>query len=239
VILDIAILAAVGFAAVVSLLRGLVQPLLVEGLFLGTLIVLVGNESSYGTFMSRVLHANPVFDVFLALVLATVAAYAGAMAGRRIARLPAVRGPDGFFGVFLHVGIAIAAMYWLVSGLVAMDKAFAAAVTEPALDAHQYEVLRSNLVGNPITARLVDRGELQRLQAQSRTPGGAHVDSAPQLHQLETGYEDFGQPQLRTSRLTPIVMAIGQHLPRLGRYGPADLPRRAVPVRPVATPPPA
>ena len=217
--------------------RGLIQPLLVELAFLLPLLWVLGHRDAYLAGMFRLLHVNPVLAIFLALIAAVVLAFFAGRLGGLIHRMPVVRGVDGFFGVFGQALLALLLCYGLVSALVAMDKAFAPTVTAPALTFPQVEAMKRQLTSSTLASGLVNWGELKRLEDQAKKGGAARIAETPQLNQFATVYEDFLQPQLRGSRLAPIVLGLGQRLPGVGRFGPRDLPRPPSPP-PAPTPSP-
>jgi uncharacterized membrane protein required for colicin V production len=238
VILDVLIAVVVLVAVFVGFQRGLIQPLLIELLVFLTLFLFLHDRNGYLAFMERALHANAVLAIFLVLIVAAVAAYAGARIGGLIHRMPVVRGADGFFGVFVQGFLAILVCYVFLSALVAMDKAFNATATATSLTVAQVQVMQKQLAANQLVSGLVDSRDFKRLQDLAKRPGGASISQAPQLNQLATAYEDVLQPQLSGSRLAPVVLGIGQRVPGVGKFGPRDLPRRTPKATPVPSPTP-
>jgi hypothetical protein len=231
----IAVIVLIGLA--VGFQKGLIQPLMVELFFAGTLLFILRERRQYTAIMES-LHANAVLAVLIALVIALVAAYVGGVLGGSIHRIPVVRGIDGFLGVFVHVGLAVLICYFLISAMVALDKAFTTTLPLASLNPAQVAGLRKQIDSNALTAAIVDRHDLDKLQAQARTPGGARIETVGDLNRLATFYVDFVQPQLRTSRLSPTVAGIGKRVPGVGKVGPADLPRPTPVPRPSPAPSP-
>jgi hypothetical protein len=237
VIIDIAIAITLLIAVWVGYQKGVVQPLLVEIFFLGTLAIIVRDRQAFTSALNHYLHANPVLDVFLALIVALVAGFIGGQLGGMVHRMPVVRGVDGFLGIFVHAGFVLLVAYLLLSALVTLDKAFAPTLAAATLTANQVTSLRTAINSNPITASLVDDRDLAKLLKDSKTPAGAHITTVPQLDQLQSIYEQFLQPQLAGSRTAPFIMRIGQHIPVIGHAGPKDLPAKPTPA-PAASPTP-
>lgn len=236
--LDLFIAVIIGIAFFVGFYKGLIQPLMVELFFIGTILIILRERRLYSSIMTS-LHANAVLAVMIAILLAIVAGYVGGILGGAVHRLPVLRGIDGFLGVFVHVGVAVLVSYFLISALVALDKAFTPALALASLNQAQVTALRKQVDSNALTAALVDSKDLDRLQAQSRTPGGARIETVSQLNQLATFYVDFIQPQLRTSRLSPIIAGIGRRVPVVGKVGPGDLPKPTPTPKPSPPPTPA
>jgi hypothetical protein len=221
--IDITIAIVLLIALIVGYQKGVIQPLLVEIFFLGAILVIIRDREAYSAAMARFFHANPILDVFLALIIAVVAGYVGGVIGGAIRRMPVVRGVDGFLGIFVHVGVATLVIYLLLSALVQLDRAFNPAVRAGTLTVAQVNNLASTLLSNPLTASLVDTRDVDKLRREAKTPSGARLADVPQLNQLETVFLDFIQPQLHSSRTAPVILAIGSKVPIIGHTGPNDL----------------
>lgn len=235
-LIDLIIVMILLLALLIGYDRGVLQPLLVEIFFLVTLVIIIRERTGYTRFLDHYLHTNAVFDVFLALILAVVAGYVGGVIGQIFHRMPIIRGVDGFLGIFVHLGVAILLIYLLLSALVALDKAFGPTASATSLNYAQVQSMKKQLYSNPLTAFMVDGKEMARLEADSKTKNGARLESVSQLHQLETLYVDFLQPQLAGSRVSPYILAIGSRVPGLGHYGPSDMPKPATSPRTNPTP---
>jgi uncharacterized membrane protein required for colicin V production len=239
-IIDIIVAIMLLIAIWVGYQQGVVKPLLVEIFFLLALVIIVRDRAAYQAAMQHYLHANTILAVFLALVVAVVAGFVGGQIGGLIHRMPVVRGIDGFLGVFVHAAFVVVMVYIALSALVTLDKAFGPTLSAASLTATQVQALSSNLQGNPLTSMLVDPNDLKRLHLQTAKPGGsAHIETVPQLDQLQTFYEQFLQPQLASSRTAPFIMRIGQKIPIVGHAGPDDLPKAASAPRLSPTPTPS
>ncbi|MDQ6773008.1 MAG: hypothetical protein M3024_08470 [Candidatus Dormibacteraeota bacterium] len=223
-LIDLAILAVLVAAVAVGFFKGALQPLLVELLFGGTLLILWRGRDGFAGLISRVLHINAVFAVVVALILAVVLAYAGARLGGLVRRMPVVQGADGFFGVFVQALVAVLASYVVVSGLVALDAAFRPTLTAPTLTSAQVQAMERELGASPLTSWLTGGPDFARLTAEAKTPAGAKISETARLNQVRTVYLDLLQPQLHGSRLSRPVLGFGQHWPGLGHVGPKDLP---------------
>lgn len=237
-VIDILILLVVGVAVVMGFRRGMVQPLLVEVGFLGVLWLFISHWAGYSGFLERSLHVPSVVAGALIVVVAVAAAYVGARLGGLIHRMPLVQGADGLFGVFAHGLIAVMICYFFLGALVAADKAFGPVLNGAPVTVAQARTARTALLSHPLLSKLVDRRDLDLLVQRAKQPGGVRMADLPSLQQLETAYGDFGEPQITSSHLAPMVLAIGEHVPGLGQYGPSDLPVR-VSSSPSAVPSPS
>ena len=236
-IIDIIVILILIVALIVGYQRGVIQPLMAEIFFFGTLLVVFRFHDQYAALMLKYLHLNTVLSVFVALIIAVVLGAAGGAIGGASHRLEAIRGVDGLLGIVVHAAVTLVVIYLAVSALVTLDNAFEPALKTASLTLKQVNDLESKILSNPITAAMVSKSDLQTLKAQAAKSSAAHLDSVAGIHQLQQIYTDFMQPQLHGSRSVPIILSIGQHLPVIGHVKPSDLHTFASPAR-TATPSP-
>jgi uncharacterized membrane protein required for colicin V production len=222
-IIDIVVVLVVVIALFTGYQRGVIQPLMAEIFFFGTLLAIFRFHDQYTTEMQKLLHLTPVLSVFVALILAVVLGAVGGAIGGAFHRLEAIRGVDGLLGVFVHIVVTLIVVYLAVSALVTLDNAFEPALKSASLTLNQVNQLENEILSNPITAAMVSKADLATLKAQASKSGGARIDSVGGIHQLQQIYSDFVQPQLHSSRTVPVVLSFGQHLPLIGHVGPYDL----------------
>src|SRR5947209_1534644 len=231
VIIDIVIVLVVVVALITGFQRGVIQPLMAEIFFFGTLLAVFRFHDQYTTEMQKLLHLTPVLSVFLALIIAVVLGAIGGAIGGMFHRMEAIRGVDGLLGVFVHGAVTVVVIYLAVSALVTLDNAFQPTLKSANLTLTQVNQLENQILSNPITAALVSKSDLAALKAAAAKNNAAHLDSVGGIHQLQQIYTDFLQPQLHGSRIVPFILGFGKHLPFIGRVGPEDL-------KPVPTPSP-
>jgi len=212
--------------------RGVIQPLMAEIFFFGTLLVVFRFHDQYTAEMEKVVHLNAVLSVFVAIILAIVMGAVGGAIGGAFHRIESIRGIDGLLGVFVHVAVTLVVIYLAISALVALDNAFAPTLKSASLTLAQVNQLESWIESNPITSAMVSTQDLKTLKDAAGGASGAHIDSVQGIHQLQQIYSGFLQPQLHGSRSVPVILAIGSHLPVIGHVGPSDL-------KPVPTPVPS
>jgi len=231
VIIDIVIVLVLVVALITGFQRGVIQPLMAEIFFFGTLLAVFRFHDQYTNEMQKLLHLTPVLSVFVALILAVVLGAIGGAIGGMFHRMEAIRGVDGLLGVFVHGVVAVIVVYLAASALVTLDNAFEPALKSANLTLTQVNQLESQILSNPITAALVSKSDLQALKTAAAKNNAARLDSVGGIHQLQQIYTDFLQPQLHGSRIVPFILGFGQHLPFIGRVGPEDL-------KPIPTPTP-
>ena len=222
-IIDILVVLVLVIALITGFQRGVIQPLMAEIFFFGTLLVVFRFHEQYTNEMQKLLHLTPVLSVFVALIIAVVLGAVGGAIGGAFHRLEAIRGVDGLLGVFVHVVVSLVVIYLALSALVTLDNAFEPALRTANLTVAQVNDLESKILSNPITAAMVSKSDLQALKAAAAKNNAAHLDSVGGIHQLQQIYTDFLQPQLHGSRTATFVLSIGHRLPFIGRVGPDDL----------------
>ena len=230
-IIDILVVVVVVIALITGFQRGVIQPLMAEIFFFGTLLAVFRFHDQYTNEMQKLLHLTPVLAVFVALILAVVLGAIGGAIGGMFHRLEAIRGIDGLLGVFVHGVVTLVVVYLAISALVTLDNAFKPALANANLTLTQVNQLESQILSNPITAVLVSKADLDALKAAAAKNNAAHLDSIAGIHQLEQIYSDFIAPQLHSSRVVPFILGFGAHLPFIGHVGPSDL-------KPLPTPSP-
>ncbi|MHB8588171.1 MAG: CvpA family protein [Candidatus Dormibacteraceae bacterium] len=222
-IIDIIVVLVLIVSLIVGYQRGVIQPLLAEIFFFGTLLAVFRFHDQYTAEMQKLLHLNAVLAVFVALIAAVVMGAIGGSIGGAFHRLEAIRGIDGLLGVVVHGVVTLVVIYLAISALVTLDNAFEPALRSASLTLTQVNQLESEILSNPITSAMVSKSDLQALKTAASKSSGAHLDSVAGIHQLQQIYTDFLQPQLHSSKTAPVILSIGHHLPFVGRVGPTDL----------------
>ena len=231
-ILDILIVLIVAVSLFLGYQRGVIQPLMAEIFFFGTLLVVFRFHDQYTSQVEKYLHLNAVFAVFIALIIAVVMGAVGGAIGGAFHRVEAIRGVDGLLGIFVNAVVTLVVIYLAVSALVALDNAFEPTLNKASLTLQQVNDLEQWLASNPVTAAMVSKEDLQSLKDAANKGSGASIDSVAGIHQLRQIYVDFLQPQLHGSRAVPFILGFGSHIPIIGHVGPSDL-------KPVPTPSPS
>ena len=238
-IIDVIVVLVLVVALIVGFQRGVIQPLMAEIFFFGTLLVLFRFHDQYTALLAR-FHINAVLSVFIALIIAVILGGVGGAIGGAFHRMEAIRGIDGLLGLVVHAGVSLVVIYLAVSALVTLDNAFEPALKSASLTLAQVNQLENQILSNPITSAMVSKSDLDQLKKNAQKPGGAHLDSVGGIHQLQQLYTDFIQPQLHGSRTVPYILSIGQHLPFIGHVGPKDLhPLPSPTATPKASPSPS
>jgi hypothetical protein len=222
-IIDIVVVLLLLLAVFIGYQKGVIQPLMAEIFFFGTLLVIFRFHDQYTADMQKIAHINAVFSVFVAIILAIVMGAIGGAIGGAFHRLEAIRGIDGLLGILVHFVVTLVLIYLAVSALVVLDNAFEPTLNSAAITLAQVNQLESWIESNPITSAMVSTQDLNALKAAAGTSSGAHIDAVSGIHQLQQIYSGIIQPQLHSSKSVPIILGIGSHLPFIGHVGPSDL----------------
>lgn len=231
VVIDIIVVLVLVVALILGFQQGVIQPLMAEIFFFGSLLIVFRFHDQYTSEMQKLLHLNAVLAVFLALIIAVVLAAVGGAIGGAFHRMEAIKGVDGLLGIFVHGIVSLIVIYLAVSALVTLDNSFEPALRTASLTLNQVNQLTNQILSNPITAAMVSKSDLDALKANAAKNNAAHLDSVAGIHQLQQIYSDFIQPQLHSSRTVPIILGFGHRLPFIGHVGPDDL-------KPLPTPSP-
>jgi len=232
VILDILIVVIIAVSLFLGYQRGVIQPLMAEIFFFGTLLVVFRFHDQYTAQVDKLLHLNAVVAIFLALILAVIMGAIGGAIGGAFHRVEAIRGIDGLLGIFVNAVVTLVVIYLAISALVALDNAFEPTLNRASLTLQQVNDLEQWLASNPVTAAMVSKEDLQTLKDAANKPAGASIDAVAGIHQLRQIYVDFLQPQLHGSRTVPFILGFGSKIPVIGHVGPSDL-------KPIPTPSPS
>ena len=236
---------AVGLLIVIALFfgyqRGVIQPLMAEIFFFGTLLLVFRFHDQYTTQMEKLVHLNAILSVVVALIAAVILGAIGGAIGGAFHRMEAIRGVDGLLGIFVHGVVMLVVIYLGISALVTLDNAFVPTLNSATLTLNQVNQLENQILSNPITSALVSKDDLAALKKAANTTQGANLNSISGIKSLKEIYTGFLEPQLHSSRSVPIILSIGQHLPLIGHVGPNDLhpaPPSPTPLPPCPTPSP-
>lgn len=233
-VIDLIVAVVMIIALIIGYQRGVIQPLMAEIFFFGTLLLAFRFHDAFTNEMQKLLHVNSVLSVAIALVAAVVLGAVGGAIGGAFHRMEAIRGIDGLLGIFVHLGVMFVVVYLGVSALVTLDNAFVPALKAAGMTANEVKQLEDQILSNPITTALVSKADLQALTDAANKTNTAHIDTVSGIHQLQQIYTNFLQPQLHQSKLVPFILRIGHHIPFIGHVGPNDL--KPIQAAPVASP---
>jgi hypothetical protein len=217
---DIAIVAFVLLGAVIGFSRGFVLPLVTAG---GALITMTALFA--GPFNA----ALPSGSVGLgagAIALgvgATLFARVGMTVVGLVHRFGILQKVDKLLGIPIGMATAAVAVYVGLLGTLTLDAWLDPLHGKTAIGVQDIAAIQTFAKANPTLAMFADPTMLQTL-AQTAVKGPVTSDQLSQADAAIGFYEQKVRPELLQSRIVPLLLALGEKLPFIGR--PATLPTR-------------
>jgi hypothetical protein len=216
---DIAILAFILLGAIVGFAKGFVLPLVAAGGALFTIAFLFA-----GPFNGAVPSGSVGLGAgALALGLgATLFARVGMFLAGLIHRFGFLKRVDKVLGIPIGMATAAVALYVALLGTLTLDAWLDPLHGKAAIGTQEIAALQTLAKANPILSVFADPATLQALLESAAAKGPV---SGAQLSQADAAlgfYESTVRPELLASRIVPLILAIGEKLPVIGR--PATLP---------------
>src|SRR5216683_3243995 len=214
-LVDVAIVAVIGLGILIGWKKGLIGPLLAEGTFLFSYWIVSTHPGLAAIVPSSV--PRPLAMLLLPVALGLVVGFVGRMVFMSLFRLPLTRGLDKILGAAANGGLAFVIAYVVLLGLAGAGTVLDPLTKVATLRAPQVAAMQMLLAQNPQVAGFVPSGELGQLAAISSVHPVA-FGQLGQYAQVISYYENTLRPQLATSRLAPLVIQYGAHLPIIGRH---------------------
>ncbi len=217
---DVVILAAVALGAIAGWRKGFVLPLIALG---GALLSIAS------------LYAGPLNGIVPAgtagLGLGAVALFiGGTLLGRvggvlvgLVYRFGALRRLDQLAGVPLGAVTAAVGVYVAILGTLALDGWLSPLHGKASLEVQDIAAVQALAEANPALAVFADPAMLRSL-ASAATSSPLAADQLAKFDTTLAFYEQTIRPELLQSRIAPLLLAIGEALPIIGRH--AELPTR-------------
>lgn len=153
----------------------------------------------------------------------TVLGAIGSFVAKIVARFAVARRIDHAAGVPLGALVTAVTLYVALLGTLTVDAWLSPLRGKSAIGVADVAAVQALAKTNPALGAFVEPAMLQTLLEQAAT---APVASA-QLAQYDAAlgyYEETVRPQLLASRIAPVLLAIGEHLPIIGRH--VDFPTK-------------
>jgi hypothetical protein len=215
---DIAIVAFILLGAVIGFSRGFVLPLIAAAGALFTIAFLFT-----GPFNGAV----PTGSVGLgagALALglgATLFARVGMVVVSLVHRFGFLQKVDRVLGIPIGMATAAVALYVALLGTLTLDAWLDPLHGKAALATEDITALQTIAKANPMLSLFADPTALKAL-LEAAAKGPVPTDQLSQVDSALGFYEQTIRPEILGSRIVPVVLAIGEKLPFVGR--PATLP---------------
>jgi uncharacterized membrane protein required for colicin V production len=211
---DIAILAVVGVAAVAGWRKGFVAPLFAVALSLLGLYALY-NGPGAGLVPSGTIGLG--LGVLVVGFVASVVGRVGGMLVSVVHRVGLLRAADHTLGVPLGALTGLVAVYLALVAVVSFDNLLAPFHGKPTVDQAAVAALKVALDANPQFAVMIDPGMVDAMATQV-TKAAIPADQIQKFDQTLAYWESTVRPQLISSALAPVILAVGERAPFLGRH---------------------
>ena len=219
-LVDLAIVAVIGFGIFIGWRNGLIGPLLAEGTFLVGYLIVSRNPSLAALVPPSI--PRPYAVLLLPAVVGIAVGIVGRMVFHTLFRLPLTRQVDKVLGAAANGGLAFVIVYVVLLGFIGAGTVLDPLVQARSVQSSQVAAMRMLLAENPQAATMVPSGELSELASLSAVRP-VPIAQLGQYAQVIDYYERTLRPQLATSQLAPLVLRYGARLPIIGRH--AILPK--------------
>lgn len=218
---DIAIVALILLGAVIGFSKGFVLPLIAAGGALFTMAFLFAGPAN-GALPSGT--AGLGAGAIALGVGATLFARVGMMLAGLIHRFGFLHKIDKVLGIPIGMATAAIALYVALLGTLTLDAWLDPLHGKASIGAEDIATLQTIAKANPTLAVFANPAMLQSLLATVTAKGSVSETDLSQADAALGFYEETVRPELLVSKLAPIVLALGEKLPFIGR--PATLPTR-------------
>ncbi|MGH2491206.1 MAG: CvpA family protein [Candidatus Limnocylindria bacterium] len=215
---DLVIIGAVAFGALAGWRKGFVLPLIALG---GALLSIAS------------LYAGPLNGIVpsgtAGLGLGVVALFiGGAVLGRvggvlvgLVYRVQVLRRIDKVVGIPLGAVTATVAVYVALLGTLAVDGWLSPLHGKATIELQDISAIQALAAANPALGIFADPAVLQAM-ATAATSSPVAADQLAKFDATLAFYEQTIRPELLQSRIVPVLLAVGESLPFIGRH--AELP---------------
>ncbi len=212
--LDLAVVLAVALGAFAGWRRGFIMPLVaVATSILGLYFLYAGPGASVvpgGT-------AGIGLGVMVVAILGSFVARIGAMLTRLVDRVGVLQRADHVLGVPLGAVTALVTVYIALVAVVGFDDLLAPFHGKPTIDQAAVAAMKTALASNPQYGVMIGQDTLDAMATQVAT-SAIPADQVAKFDESLAYYEKDVRPQLLTSALAPIILAVGEHVPFIGHH---------------------
>jgi hypothetical protein len=217
---DLVIIGAIALGAIAGWRKGFVLPLLALG---GALFSIA---SLYSGPLSGLVPTGTA-----GLGLGAVALFIGGMVIGRVGgvlvglvyKVPALRRVDQLVGIPLGAVTATVAVYVATLGTLALDGWLSPLHGKATFEVQDISAVQALAVTNPALGMFADPAVLKAL-ATAATSSPVAADQLAKFGTTLAFYEQTIRPELLQSRIVPLLLAVGESLPIIGRH--AELPKK-------------
>ena len=217
---DIAIVAFILLAALIGFRRGFVVPLVGAGGALLTMATL------YTSPLSDSLPSGTVglgLGAIALVVGGTLFTSIGGFVMGIVHRVGPLRRFDKVLGIPLGITTALVTLYVAVLATLVLDSWLDPLHGKTAIGPQDVATMQAAASANPVFATFADPAMLKTL-AQSAAKAPVPSADLEKFDAAVAFYEEKVRPELLQSKILPVLLAVGEKLPLIGR--PASLPAR-------------
>jgi uncharacterized membrane protein required for colicin V production len=219
-VFDIGIAILIAVAAIAGWRKGFIAPLFAVGLSLLGLYALY-NGPAAGSLPTGTtgIGLGVVVIGFAASIIGRV----GAMLVGLVHRISILKAADRTLGVPLGAVTGLVAVYAALTAVVSFDNLLAPFHGKASVDQAAVAAMKAALQANPQFSVMLDQGTLDTMATQV-VKQAIPADQLATYDQTLSFYEGTVRPELVSSRLAPVILGVGEHLPFLGRH--VDFPAK-------------
>lgn len=212
--IDLAVIGAVALGAFAGWRRGFVMPLVAVGTSLVGLYALYGGP---GAGMVPSGTAGIGLGVLLITIAGSLVGRLGGALASLVARVGVLKAADHTLGLPLGAATALVGVYVALAALVSFDSVLAPLHGKATVDQAAVAALRATLAANPQFAVMIDPNMLDAMASEVATA----AIPADQLAKFDAAlgfYVTTVRPALVGSAIAPILLAVGERAPFVGRH---------------------
>ena len=212
--IDIAIAAVVAVAAFAGWRKGFIAPLFAVAL---TALGLYTLYAGPGVGVVPTGTAGIGLGVVLVGFAGSLVARIGGSLATLVHRVGVLQRADHVLGVPLGAVTGLVTVYLALVAIVSFDNVLAPFHGKASVDQAAVAALRAAIAANPQFAVMVDPSMLDAMAVQV-AKAAIPADQLATFDQTLAFYETSVRPQLVTSAVAPIVLAVGERVPLIGRH---------------------
>ena len=212
--LDLALVAVVALAAFAGWRRGFIGPLFAVALTVFGLYALYAGPGA-GLVPSGA--AGIGLGVVVIGIASSFVIRIGASLVALVHRVGILKRADHVLGVPMGALTGLVTVYLALVAVVSFDTMLAPFHGKASVDQAAVAAMRAALTANPQFAVMIDPAMLDQLASQVAT-AAIPADQLAKFDQTLAFYETTVRPQLVSSAIAPVLMAVGERLPFIGRH---------------------
>jgi hypothetical protein len=217
---DLVIIGAIALGAIAGWRKGFVLPLIALG---GALLSIA---SLYAGPLNGVVPSGAAglgLGVVALFIGGTVLGRIGAVLVGLVHRVTALRRLDQVVGIPLGAATAAVGVYVAILGTLALDGWLSPLHGKATIELQDIAAVQAIAESNPTLALFADPAVLKALSTAAMSQPVA-ADQLAKFDATLAFYEQTIRPELLQSRIVPVLLAVGESLPLIGRH--AELPAR-------------